>query len=78
MVLLAVAVSASKIANLHEIYRTTPYDIKMLNMPISLSDAGLIIRVTPDEIHRSDPDNYEMISHVGSRVPKVPEVPTLL
>ncbi|ELR03254.1 hypothetical protein VC83_02379 [Pseudogymnoascus destructans] len=31
---------------------------------------GPVIRITPDEIHLADPDNYETIYHVGSKYSK--------
>lgn len=33
-------------------------------------DAGPVIRITPDEVHLSDPENYETIYHVGSKYGK--------
>jgi len=37
------------------------------------SDVGPVVRITPDEIHLSDPDNYERIHHVGSKYSKCPQ-----
>lgn len=33
---------------------------------------GPVVRITPDEIHLSDPANYETIYHVGSKYAKYP------
>lgn len=41
-----------------------PYIVPYLQLP------GPIIRITPDEVHFSDPENYEKIYFVGSKHPK--------
>jgi cytochrome P450 len=35
-------------------------------------DAGPVVRITPDEVHLSDPENYEQIYHIGSKYYKNP------
>lgn len=35
-------------------------------------NVGPVIRITPDEIHLSDPENYDKIYHVGSKYMKSP------
>lgn len=32
-------------------------------------DAGPVVRISPDEIHLSDPENYEKIYYIGSKAP---------
>jgi hypothetical protein len=39
---------------------------------IQCSSSGPVIRITPDEIHLSDPENYDSIYSVVSRYPKSP------
>ena len=36
------------------------------------SSTGPVVRITPDEIHPSDPENCEKIYHVESRLGKDP------
>jgi hypothetical protein len=31
--------------------------------------AGPVVRISPDEIHLSDPDNYEKVYYIGSKAP---------
>jgi hypothetical protein len=37
---------------------------------LTLARSGPVIRITPDEVHLSDADNYEIIHHVGTRYSK--------
>lgn len=46
--------------------------LKHLEQEVDLAGAGPVIRITPNEIHLSDPENYDKIYHQGSKYAKSP------
>jgi cytochrome P450 len=57
-----------KIAELHKQYGKVPPE--HFSEPYTDQFAGPVVRITPDEVHLSDPGNYDVIYSVGSKYAK--------